>query len=360
MSARHRSYVLFLTPAILAAAFFGTRWLVAGFQAPGHSPQTQSSRLQPSEHAGGVVAIGFVDLEHGVAGLYPVSPARVRRVLAEENQKVTAATGLIAFDDEAARAQVAEARAALDTAQTQLGDARQAPKRHEIRLAAQNLAIEAATERLSAAQHLLARKRELERDKLLNSDEAAAAADLVKELTAVRDAEQRKLAELQLQDPARDVARAEAEVKRAKAQVRQAEKALAECTLTAPQDGIVLRILAAPGDVLGVQGRQPPVLFAANEPWIVRAEINQEFAEGVAVGQAVQIVDDIHPSISFRGRITRISDWYLQRREVLREPTRFNDVRTMECIISLDENHPPLKLGQRMRVFIDSNLVTGR
>src|SRR5205814_854177 len=97
--------------------------------------------------------------------------------------------------------------------------------------------------------------------------------------------------------------------------------------------------------------KQPAVLFAADEPWIIRAEVDQEFAGAAAVGRAVRIQDDVNASISFQGRVASTSDWYLQRRLVLQEPTRYNDTRTIECIISIDGNHPPLRIGQRVRVF---------
>jgi hypothetical protein len=37
---------------------------------------------------------------------------------------------------------------------------------------------------------------------------------------------------------------------------------------------------------------------------------------------------------------------------MLLEPLQFNDVRTLECIITLDPNQPPLRIGQRVRVRI--------
>ena len=50
----------------------------------------------------------------------------------------------------------------------------------------------------------------------------------------------------------------------------------------------------------------------------------------------------------------RISDWYSQRRSVLLEPLQFNDVRTLECIISIDPGQPPLRIGQRVRIALNN------
>ena len=35
------------------------------------------------------------------------------------------------------------------------------------------------------------------------------------------------------------------------------------------------------------------------------------------------------------------------------EPLQFNDVRTLECIVTLDPDQPPLRIGQRVRVTLE-------
>ena len=76
-----------------------------------------------------------------------------------------------------------------------------------------------------------------------------------------------------------EVRRAEYELKAAEARRDQARLALEECRLKAPRPGTVLRILVGPGDVLGGQPGQPAVLFAADGPQVIRATVEQEFAE---------------------------------------------------------------------------------
>jgi multidrug resistance efflux pump len=276
----------------------------------------------------------------------------VAKVLVRANAKVKNGTALVQLEDEAARAGVDEARAAVTAAEALLAQARQAPEQQRLRLAMQGAAVGAAESRLSAARHLLARKRELVKDQLLSSKELAAAEDQIKELEALRDAEAKKLAEMQLHDPQQDIRRAEAETAQVKARLRQAQRSLAECTLRAPQAGTVARILVTPGEVLSVPPRQPAIIFAADEPRIVRAEIEQEFAGQVAADQPVRVQDDTNPAITCRGRVALVSDWYMRRRAVFQEPTRFNDTRTIECIITLEPGHPPLRIGQRVRVMI--------
>jgi multidrug resistance efflux pump len=161
-----------------------------------------------------------------------------------------------------------------------------------------------------------------------------------------------KLTELELNDPEAGVKRARAELDARQAQVDEARTALEEYALKAPADGTVLRVLVSPGDVQGVQPKQPAVLFCPDGRRIIRAEAEQEFARDVAIGQAASIRDDSSGDGNWAGHVTRISPWYTQRRSVIPEPLQFNDARTLECIIELDSPPAPLRIGQRVRVTL--------
>jgi multidrug resistance efflux pump len=130
----------------------------------------------------------------------------------------------------------------------------------------------------------------------------------------------------------------------------QAQHALGECTLKAPQAGSVLRILVSPGDVLAPQSKQVAILFAPNGPRLVRAELDQEFAGRVAEGQSAAIEDDAQSGQRWTGRVLRIADWYHSRRTILKEPAPPADVRTVECLVELDGGQMQPRLGQRVRV----------
>jgi multidrug resistance efflux pump len=123
--------------------------------------------------------------------------------------------------------------------------------------------------------------------------------------------------------------------------------------LRAPCDGKILRIFVSAGEVLGAQPKAPAIQFAPIGVRIVRAEIEQEFAARVQVGQKALIQDDASVSSTWHGKVLRISDWYTHRRSILQEPLQFNDVRTVECIIQLDPGQTGLRIGQRVRVKIE-------
>jgi multidrug resistance efflux pump len=329
---------------VLASAAAG---LVAVWQLTGRA----GGRAAPDEVRAGVVCFGAVDLENGCTPLAPLQPGRVGRVLVGENEPVRAGDPVLKMEDEAAQAAVDEARAGVAAAETQLARARRAPERHEVHLAEARAAVEAARSRVSAARHLLAHKQELAKKDLVHPEDVAAAADDVGALQALSDVEDKKLAELKLEQPELEVSAAEQELDRAKGRLRLAEHALAECTLKAPQAGCVVRILVTPGEVVGGAPGQPALIFAPDEPRVVRAELEQEFADQVKVGQPVQVQDDADGQVLCEGTVKRISEWYLQRRSIFLEPNRYNDARTLECIVALDPAAAAaVRIGQRVRV----------
>src|SRR5439155_13777202 len=161
-----------------------------------------------------------------------------------------------------------------------------------------------------------------------------------------------ELRELHVADPAVEVEHAEAKLRAKQERLEESQYALDECSVKAPVDGKVLRLLIGVGDVLSTQPRQPAVQFCPAGPRIVRAEVEQEFASRVAKGQTGLIQDDSSNGISWRGKVVRVSDWYTHRRSMLQEPLQFNDVRTLECIVELDPGQPTPRVGQRVRVTL--------
>jgi multidrug resistance efflux pump len=293
-----------------------------------------------------------VDVESGVASLAVLQPGRVAGVLVKENDEVVGGTVLVKLEDTLASQRVAEAEAAVQAAQVQRDDARKSPQQYRLQVSRQEAASQAASLRLAAAQTLLIRTRKLRQSGQIGPEEAAAAEKQVQELEALETVEATRLAELKLIDPEAALRRAEADLSAAEARLGQAKQALAECFLKAPRAGKVLRIMVSPGDLVSGQPGKPMVLFCPNESRLIRAEVEQEFAGRLAVDQLVTAEDDAGQGGVWHGRILRIADWYTQRRTLTPEPGQFQDVRTVECLVLLETEQPPLRIGQRMRVTI--------
>jgi HlyD family secretion protein len=322
-------------------------------------PSSQETKGNPDASASSgevVVCFGQVDLEHGVTALYPLQPGRVVKVLVREGQTVDAGTILIQLEDGVAKSRVAEAQAALDEAKLRLDQAHQLPQQHQSRIAQQKDAVEAMRRRLSAARHQFDRQKKLVEKQLVDANDLAVSEDHVRELEAMLRGEEKRLADLNRQNPADDEKRAEKEVALMTARREQAQIGLEECALKAPRRGSVLRLLVGPGDVLSSQPKQPAIQFAIEEPQIVRAEVEQEFVGRVAVGQPVVVEDESNTERAWRGKVARVSNWVTQRRSVMHEPMQFTDVRTVETVVTLDSGQPPLRIGQRVRVRVGAEM----
>lgn len=303
-----------------------------------------------------IVSIGKVDMEAGVTQLYPVQQGRVVEVI-KEGVEVKKGDVLLKLDSRLADYKLAEAKADLDNAQKQLELARLLPEQHKLKKDQQKDAVTAAKHQRESTQHELNIKTEQAKltGSALNESIKRAYEEQVKKLDAVVSAEEAKLRELELFDaqPKIAIARAQAEVNAKKAQVEQAELAVNETQLKAPSDGLVLRVLVSVGEVLGANPRFAAIQFAPKGQKIVRAEVLQEWASRVKVGQEVLIEDDTYAGKTWTGKVTRISDWFSEKRDKILEPFYMNDVRTMECIVELTSaEHRDLRIYQRVRVKI--------
>jgi HlyD family secretion protein len=338
--------VFFLGLATLTASTVGAGLVLK------RSPAWHPSAVPPAPAEPVLVCFGCVDGAAGVAALAPLVPGRVTRVAVQENEAVKAGAVLIDLDDRLARFRLQQAEANLAAAREQFSQALKLPRQQQSKRAQQRAVIEAVQHRVTGARAILARKRRQVEKGLLSLTEADVAESLLHESEALLQVETDKLGELELNDPEAGVQLARAELDAKRAQLDQARIGVEEYALKAPVDGTVLRVLVGPGDVVGVQPKQPAVLFCPSGRRIVRAEVEQEFARTVAIGQAASIRDDSSAGGSWAGRVVRISDWYTQRRSVLPEPLQFNDARTLECIVELDAGQEPLRIGQRVRVTL--------
>jgi HlyD family secretion protein len=343
----------FLGTMVLAGTVIGTTWVLHSRASDGGSSAAATAAPPAVSREESAVCIGHVDVDQGIQGLYPAQPGRVVEVCVHEDEMVKADSVLLRLDDRQAGFLVREAEADLRASQFRLAEARKLPQKQELALAQQQQAIRAAESRLAQARLALERKRLLQQRKILNADELVEVqAEQVKEAEAGLEAEREKLRALQLADPLIQVGLAEIDVVSRQTRRDEAQLALDECSLKAPADGKVLRILVGKGEVLGAQPRQPAIQFCPGGPRMVRAEVEQEFAGRVALGQMASVQDDSRAGPIWSGKVIRISDWYTHRRSILQEPLQFNDVRTLECIIELEPHAQTPRIGQRVRVTL--------
>jgi multidrug resistance efflux pump len=358
-SSRFFAHVLLIT---LIAVLVSPGWLPQFFPTSDTPTANVTDLAHPPPQARQklVVCYGYADLDQGVTALHPSQPGRVAEILVKENDAVPAGAVLLRLEDRTVRSRAEEAKGALDAARAKFAQAEKGPEQHRIKIAQQEAALEAARHRVSAARHTLAARKEHQKIQAVGraradpvtAEELAAAVDRVRELEAEERLELKKLTALRLHDPVLEVDLARADVATMQARVRQAEQTLEEHQLKAPYAGRVLRVFVSPGDLLSPQLKRMAVQFCPDGPRIIRAEVDQAFARRVEVGLPALVEDDGHSGSTWRGHVARIADWYTQRRLIAEEQLQLKDVRTLERVIALDPDQPPLRIGQRVRVTI--------
>lgn len=355
MKAEHRSRItrLFwiLGIALLAGSVLGVTFLLNGAHGSA-SPGTPAAGSPPPQQLHDAMCLGYVDCEHGVLNLYPSQLGRVVavrpegfRVTREDLQKDGGAW-LLKVDDRHARLQLRKAKTVLDAAKKR-------PEQHKLQLAQQELKIKDARQQKIVANKDLEQKREQAKrlgakigdKKNQYDDNLDMAEQTIKRLDFLVEAEELKLQELKLADPNLDV-------ERAQAVCSEAQLAVDECVILAPAPGILLRSFVHASEMLGANPRTPAIQFAPDGKKIVRAEILQEWAGRFKEGQTVEIEDDTYARREWTGTIKHIGLFYDKKRSAILEPFNMNDVRTLECIIDVNDKDDSLRIGQRVRVGI--------
>jgi multidrug resistance efflux pump len=348
---RPRTILWLLGLALLVGTAAGAGWILNHGESSGQATTTPS----PSGAADGIFAIGHVDVQPKVADLYPLQSGRVTWV-EEEGKQVKKGDVLLKLDDRIPRAKLQQAEADLEAAKKQLEKAKLAAGQHEEKLKQLQAAVAAAEGDKATAEQVQALKGRAAKNSVGPTEEYEAAKGAVKKAEAQLAAAQSKLRQAKAFMVPLDKleeARAAADVAAKQALVEEARLAVSECQVVAPEDGEVMRVLTGLGETLGGIPRTAAIQFAPKARRIIRAEIQQEFAGKVRVGQEAVIIDDTTTAYQWRGRIKHLSDWYTNRRSVIQEPFQLNDVRTLECLVEIiGPEQQPLRIGQRVRVRI--------
>ncbi len=345
-----------LVGVLLASTAGLTVWaLYSRADSPSASSAAATAAAPPAHSDLHYNFLGYADLEQGVTPLYPLQPGRVAQVIAHDGDSLEEGATLFTMDTGIATDNVDAAKADLSDAQLLLEQANKLGPQHQAQIDAEKQAVAARQAEAAAAHAKADEARKLNRSEshAVSDEDARAAEEQAKAADAAAAGEQGKLDLLQLDDPTIGVRRAQNAVAAKQLQLRKAQDGLRECTIRAPVKGVVERMLVSVGQTLGPNPQQPAAMFAADGPRIIRAEVEQEWANHVAVGMRTTVQDFSATGPTWHGQVTRLSDWYTHRRSILMEPLQFNDVRTLEAIITLDPDQPPLRIGQRVRVTME-------
>lgn len=338
-------------PTLMVAigiALLGVSWLIVGSSRSGAAPHVE----KPIENVS-VVGFGHIDVEGGTIPLSSAVPGKVEILEVKEGDRVRAGQRLLVLERQQAEAQVVEAEAALDQALVQRRQSARAAENHLIQRRLQEQAIRSAQIQVDATAREVEHIERLAGDDVVPNERLLAARDFVQDAQAAFEAENLRLRQLELDDPTETLTLADSAVRLAQARLSKAKDFLARHTLLAPTDGTILRTNVSVGQMIGPEAPMPAIWFAPDRPKIVRCEIDQAFADRVAVGMRAEIHDDDQAGRSLSGVVEQVGPWIAPKRSILDEPFLKNDVRTLECIIRLDPADADLRIGHRLRVSLN-------
>ncbi len=290
--------------------------------------------------------------------MIPLSPATsgiIKELPISEGVPIKAGTIVLTLNDQLAKATLQEAVAMVQQATVKRDQAKRGPEQHSLAESQQKQAIDAASTRVSTAQRQADKVKDLRTSNVASENDAETVTDKLNEAIFARNAEQLRLQEIRLRDPKLDLELADAALKQAEARKQQAEEQIRLHQLVAPMDGRILRMNARLGQTISMMSASPAIMYLPNKPFVVRCEIDQEFAHRVQVGMTAELFADNSEYCQWTGTVRSIAGWIAPRRFVLDEPFQKNDVRTLEVVVELPTQPSDLRIGQRLRVVLLTN-----
>ncbi|MCY1197741.1 type I secretion membrane fusion protein, HlyD family [compost metagenome] len=279
------------------------------------SPVASVSNGELSEKREVAMARGKVEVQGGLLEVMSPQDGLVETLAVKEGDHVRRGQVLLKLASE-------QARMELELAQSELGVI-QARRR-------------AQAERLPAARRLASRMREAARAGALDPQRAD------ESLQAQRDIESA-------------VAILEAERATASKKVALAQFAVQRQTLNAAHDAIVLKLNVQSGSRVSAQAQRPLMVLLPQRALIVRAELNESYADSVKPGMRASIHVEAETQGGMRpeplpARVLRLAATYGSSHLDDEAPGRTN-LRVVDCILEIDQAAAVgLRLGRNVRV----------
>jgi membrane fusion protein (multidrug efflux system) len=358
---RHTKLYLIGGVVLLTGSLLGAHYI----QQPRHNGDGPNREPQPGNgqrsnsgrgSSGGAYCHGIMAPESEIIPLAPSIYGEVIQVFVQQDQKVKKGDKLLQLDDRQLQSKLSEAIAGVKTADAMLAKAKIAMKTYDLTLLGEEALLTASKKKKAAAEEKLAQAR-----KVANLDSKNAIANDIRagelnieELESLIQAQDFKVQGIKLNKPESDVAMAEASVERAKALRDQAQLGVDACLMTAPADGTITQSFVGVGSKFSGQVQKPAFLFYSGG-LSVRAEVEQDYASRVKVGQAAEVWDFSNPNQRWRGRVTKVGGSFESRRDTSGIPNLLetgNQERVLVCRITLESGDPLPILNQKLHVHI--------
>lgn len=300
-----------------------------------------------------VAGSGIVEASSRNIGVGSPVSGTVEEVFVEAATKVKAGDPLFRIDARQVTAQLAVAAAAVRAAEANLEKLRQLPRPESVvPLRAQ---VAEAQAQLDDAQSRLAMWQSVDDPRAVPRDEidrrrfsVAIAAARLADATAM-------LAEAEAGAWAPDLLIAQAEVDSKKADERRIATDLERLTVRSPVDGIVLQLNIRLGEfaVAGLN-TQPLVMVGTVDPLHVRVDVDENDAWRVKEGTRAVAFLRGNSSLKTALEFVRFEPFVVPKKSLTGESTERVDTRVLQVIYSFDPRSLPIYVGQQVDVFIEA------
>ncbi len=266
---------------------------------------------------------------------HAAAPGTIAKIHVELGQKVRKGDLLIRMDDAEAVSRLATATATLRTAEANLHDLQQGGTQDE-RIGLSSDLSRAQIQQQQSVKDLAALK-QLQQKGAASASEVAAAEQRLQAASASLDVLKTRTTQ---RYGASDIARAQAQVDEAKASVAAAQSAYDAVNIRSPLAGTVYSIPVSTYDF--VQAGEDLMDVADLNRIQVRAYFDEPEIGKLAVGQAVKIVWDAKPDLTWHGHISRAPT------TVITYGTR----NVGEALITVDDAHGDLLPNTNVTVTV--------
>jgi HlyD family secretion protein len=295
-----RKYIIPLIA--LGGVAFAVFTVVWGDKPPPSAPPVSEAPWSP--YPTFVAGSGLVEASTENISLGTHVAGIVAKIYVQVGSDVKAGDPLFTIDDRAMRADIDTRRAAVQVAETQLGEARY------------NLAL---------VEPLVAKG-------------VATGDDLIKMRFAAQTAE--------------------AQLEQARAELKARETELDRLTVRAPVDGEVLQLKAHLGEFAPVAataaGQPPLILLGGVTPLNVRVDVDENDAWRVRTGAPATGYLRGNRMIKAPLTFVRFEPYVLPKKSLTGDSTERVDTRVLQVIFSFARGDLPIFVGQQMDVFIDA------
>lgn len=233
---------------------------------------------------------------------------RIKEILADEGEFVTAGQVLARMDTKQLEAQLRQAQASSQRAIIGVSTAKSLVIQREAERASASATVAQREAELDAAEKKFARSEQLVKSKAGSQqslDDDKAAAQGAKAIVAAAKASL-AASEAAINSAKAQVIDAEAAVDAAKAAIENVKAELDDSTLTAPRDGRVQYRVAQPGEVLSAGGRLLSLVDLSDVRMIFF--LPTEYAGRVAIGAEVRLVLDAAPQYVIPATASFVAD----------------------------------------------------